>query len=89
MFDLKAVQLQDEPAILYQLLIVPAAVSPAAVQQTLIPPATRFDIRDTDERLGAHCSYPNRTAALAISRAQDPKVIATPVDFPRPPSTYQ
>jgi len=54
MFDVKAVQLQDEPAILYQLLILPAAVSPAAVQQALIPPAAGFDIRDTDERLGAH-----------------------------------
>jgi hypothetical protein len=43
MFDVKAVQLQDEPAILYQLLILPAAVSPAAVQQALIPAAAGFD----------------------------------------------
>ena len=48
MFDVKAVQLQDEPAILHELLIVPAAVSPAAAQQALIPPAADFDIRDTD-----------------------------------------
>ena len=54
MLDLKAVQLQDELAILHQLLIVPAAVSSAAAQQMLIPPAAGFDIRDTDERLGAH-----------------------------------
>ena len=56
MFDVKAVQLQDEPAILHQLLIVAAAVSPPATQQALIPPATGFDIRDTDERLRAHGS---------------------------------
>ena len=61
MFDFKAVQLQNEPAILHQLLILPAAVSPAAVQQALIPPAAGFDIRNTDERLGAHGSYANRT----------------------------
>jgi hypothetical protein len=60
MFDVKAVQLQDELAILHELLIVPAAVSPAASQQALIPPAAGCNIRDTDERLGAHESYPNR-----------------------------
>ena len=62
MLDLKAVQLQDELAILHHLLILPAAVSSAAVQQALIPPAAGFNIRDADERLGAHGSYPNRTA---------------------------
>ena len=56
-FDFKAVQLEDERAILHQLLIVPAAVSPAAAQQTLIPPAAGFDIRDADERLRTHGSY--------------------------------
>ncbi len=60
-FDFKAVQLQDEPAILHQLLILSAAVSSAAAQQALIPPAAGFDIRDTDEWLGPHGSYPNRT----------------------------
>jgi len=54
MFDFKTVQLQDEPAILHQLLILPAAVSPAAAQQALIPPTAGFDIRDTDEGLGPH-----------------------------------
>ena len=44
MFDFKAVQLQDERAILHQLLILLAAVSPAAAQQALIPPAAGFDI---------------------------------------------
>jgi hypothetical protein len=53
-FDVKAVQLEDERAILHQLLIVSAAVGPAAAQQALIPTAAGFDIRDTDERLGAH-----------------------------------
>jgi hypothetical protein len=64
MFDVKAVQLQDELAILHQLLIVAAAVRAAAVEQALIPPAAGCDIRDTDERLGAHGSYTNRTPAL-------------------------
>jgi hypothetical protein len=39
MFDVKAVQLQDELAILHQLLVVAAAVRAAAVEQALIPPA--------------------------------------------------
>ena len=56
-FDFKAVQLEDERAILHQLLIVLAAVSPAAAQQALIPAAAGFDIRHTDQRLGAHGSY--------------------------------
>ncbi|HXJ04658.1 MAG TPA: hypothetical protein VNH65_06150 [Candidatus Acidoferrum sp.] len=65
MFDVKAVQLQDEPAILHPLLIVPAAMSFAAAQQALVPPAAGFEIRYTDERLGAHGPGPNRTPALA------------------------
>ncbi len=51
----KTVQLQNEAAIPHELLIVPAAVSPAAAQQALIPLAAGFDICDTDEGLGAHC----------------------------------
>jgi hypothetical protein len=54
MFDVETVQLQDEAAILHELLILPAAVCTAATQQALIPPAAGFDIRDTDERLGTH-----------------------------------
>ena len=69
MFDVKAVQLQDELAILHQLLIVAAAVSAAAAQQALIPLAAGCNVRDADERLGAHGSYPNRTPALASSHA--------------------
>ena len=65
MLDFKAVQLQDDRAIPDQLLILPAAVSPAAAQQALIPAAAGFDICDTDERLGAHGPYPNRTPACA------------------------
>ena len=61
MFGLKVVQLQDEPSILHQLLILPATMSPAAAQQALIPLAAGFDIRDADERLRAHRSDPNRT----------------------------
>jgi uncharacterized protein YjbJ (UPF0337 family) len=59
-FDFKAVQLQNEPSILYQLLILPAPVSPSAAEQALIPPAAGFDIRDTNERLRAHGFHPNR-----------------------------
>src|ERR1700677_5134038 len=65
MLDFKAVQLQDEAAILHQLLILPSAVSPAAAQQPLIPSAAGFDVRDTDERLRVHGSYPVSTLALA------------------------
>ena len=50
MLHVKAVQLQDERAILHQLLIVPAAVSPSAAKQALIPRATGFDVRDADKR---------------------------------------
>jgi hypothetical protein len=64
MFDVKAVQLQDEPTILHELLIMRAAVSSAAGEQALIPAAAGFDVGDTNERLGAHGSYASRTAAL-------------------------
>jgi hypothetical protein len=37
-------------------------VRAATAQQALIPPAAGFDIRDTDEGLGAHGSYPNRSS---------------------------
>ena len=56
MFDVEAVQLQDERAILHQLLIVLAAMSSAASQQALIPAAAGFDVRDANERLGSHGS---------------------------------
>jgi hypothetical protein len=36
-------------------------VSAAAAQQALIPPAAGFDVRDTDEWLGPHGFYVNRT----------------------------
>jgi len=44
MLDVKAVQLQDELAILHELLIVPAAVSAAAAEKSLIPPAAGCNI---------------------------------------------
>ena len=56
--DVEAVQLQDEAAVLHELLIGAAAVGSAAPQQALIPPAAGFDIRDTDERLGTHWITP-------------------------------
>ena len=65
MFHFKAMQLQDEPPVLHQLLILLAAVRTAATQQALIPPAAGCNIRDANERLGAHGSYANGCAALA------------------------
>ena len=76
MFRFKAVQLQDEPAILHQLLILLAAVPTAATQQALIPQAAAFDIRDADEGLGAHGSDANGCAALA-NRSNDTSEAAT------------
>lgn len=60
MLGLKAVQLKDELSILHQLLVVAATMRPATSEQSLIPPAAGFDIRDTDERLRAHGSQANR-----------------------------
>jgi hypothetical protein len=59
----KAVQLQNEGAVLYQLLIFCAAVSAAAAQQMLIPAAAGFDVGHTDERLRAHGCKSIKTAA--------------------------
>jgi hypothetical protein len=42
-FHFEAVQLKDKLAIGDQLLVLGASVIAAAAQQTLIPPATRFD----------------------------------------------
>jgi hypothetical protein len=64
--DLKAVQLQDELAILHQLLILPAAMSPAATEQALIPAAAGFNIGDTDEWLGVHGSNTTKTPILPL-----------------------
>jgi hypothetical protein len=54
MLDFKAVQLQDERAILHQLLVLLATVGPAAAQQALIPAAAGFYIRNANKRLGVH-----------------------------------
>src|SRR6185437_4587198 len=50
----EAVQLQNEGAILDQLLVLLSAVGSAATQQALIPAAARFDIRDADKWLRSH-----------------------------------
>lgn len=52
--DLDAVQPQDQPVIRDQSLIFRAAVRALAPEQTLVPAATRFDIRHCDEGLGTH-----------------------------------
>lgn len=59
--DFKAVQLEDQRAIPHQLLILVAAMSPAALKQALIPAAAGFDIRDADKRLRAHGPKRNKT----------------------------
>jgi hypothetical protein len=56
MLNVEAMQLQDEPAILHQLLILPATVNSPATQQVLIPAAAGFNICRTDKRLGVHGS---------------------------------
>ena len=53
-FDFKVVQLQNQRAILHQLLVVPAAMGATATQQTLIPLAAGFDVRNTNKRLRSH-----------------------------------
>jgi hypothetical protein len=68
MFDFKTMQLQYEPAIFHQLLVLSAAVSPAATQQMLIPPAAGFHIRYTDKWLWAHDSYLDGTPAFTSRR---------------------
>ncbi len=62
MFDVKTVQLQNELAVLHQLLVLRAPVRSTAAQQTLIPPAAGFYIRHTNKRLGTHGPQPNRTS---------------------------
>jgi hypothetical protein len=54
----KAMKLQDEAAIVDELFVLATAMSPLTAQQAFIPQAAGFDIRDTDEGLGHHRSYP-------------------------------
>jgi hypothetical protein len=65
MFDFKAVQLQDNltARAREELLVLRTAVAAGGSEQALIPAAAAFDVRDTDERLGAHGRYANRTPA--------------------------
>lgn len=77
--DFEAVQLQNEPAVTHQLLVLLSTVSPAATQQAPIPAAARFDIRHADKRLGTHglSVSENRplTAAFTIRSLQVPNEI--------------
>jgi hypothetical protein len=61
MLGFKAVQLQDELAVLNELLIFTAAMSPATAQQSAIPSAAGFDVGDADERLRTLGLPRNRT----------------------------
>src|SRR5262249_28915484 len=55
MFDVKAVQLEDERAIVRdQALIFRTAVITAAAEETLVPAAAGFNVGDGDEGLGTH-----------------------------------
>jgi hypothetical protein len=52
-------QLQNEPAVLHQLLILLTSMSTATTQQTLIPSAAGFNIGHTNQRLGKHALKPS------------------------------
>ena len=64
--DFKAVQLQDEGAVLDQLFIVRAAMRAAETEQALIPAAAGFDIGDTDEGLAMHGSLDYQTGITKL-----------------------
>jgi hypothetical protein len=81
MFDFKAVQLQDEPAILHQLLILLAAVPTVAAQQALIPQAAGLYIRDTNQWLRAHGTYLGGTSALRSRREDTSEVVNEAVEI--------
>ena len=68
-FDLKAVQLQDQHAVGDQSLIFRAAVRALAAEQTLVPPAARFDVGHCDEGLGTHRDIHSSLAAGDAVRA--------------------
>jgi hypothetical protein len=53
-FDVEAVQLQDQHAMRGQSLIFMAAMRAIAAKQALIPPAAGLDIGNGNEGLGAH-----------------------------------
>lgn len=52
--NVETVQLKNQLATRDQLLIFPPAVIPGAAEQSLIPPATRFNISHGDQGLRAH-----------------------------------
>jgi hypothetical protein len=59
MFNIEAMQLQNEPAVFHQLLIVLASMSTATAEQTLVPLAAGFNICDTDQGLREHGPKPS------------------------------
>jgi hypothetical protein len=61
MFDFKTVQLQHDLTAVEELFVLRAAMAAGDAEQALIPAAAAFDIRHTDERLGSHSPYANRT----------------------------
>ena len=52
--DLKAVQLEDQHTCRDQSLIFRPAVRALTTEETLVPPAARFDIGHRDQGLGTH-----------------------------------
>jgi hypothetical protein len=66
-FDLKAVKLENQRIVRDQSLIFRPTVRAPTAEETLVPPATRFDVGHRDEWLGPHQNL-RRNSARAILR---------------------
>jgi hypothetical protein len=64
-FDLKAVQLEDQRTIRDQTLIFRTAVRALTAEEALVPPATRFDVGHRDEGLRTHQNLRGPTPKLS------------------------
>jgi hypothetical protein len=60
-FDAKAVELQNQLAVVHQLFVLLAAVRALASEQTLIPAAARFNVRHANQWLRSHNRQRSRT----------------------------
>lgn len=70
MLDFKAVQLENDLAAPDQLLVFPASVIAATAKKLLIPPAARFHICNSDQRLRLH-SPSVSLCTLRIAQSDD------------------
>jgi hypothetical protein len=66
-FDLKAVKLEDQHTVRDQSFIFRPTVRAPTADETLVSPATRFDVGHRDEGLGPHQNL-RRNSARAIFR---------------------